>query len=154
MLPVIVPQLGPSNVSNKLENVLKDVDKLNAEIKRNVARMYHAMSTSQWTEEEEITEWALISLFENSSRDSISAFSFLERKGRTLKAQSIKYANNLVDAVEGIMTLLTAKNEYGDDLVKVLNGDEPVSDIFNCTFYCTYFSVVYKSIILSCEIAC
>ena len=64
MLPVIVPQLGQSNVSNKLENVLKDVDKLNADFKRTVARMYHAMSTSQWTVEEEITERALISLFE------------------------------------------------------------------------------------------
>jgi hypothetical protein len=121
-----------SNVSNMLENELKDVDKLNAEMKRAVSRMYNAMSPSKLTEEEGRMERALFSLFENSVRQSISAFSSLERKDRTFKSQCIEHNKNLVDAVEAIMLLLTAKNEYGDDLVKVVKGDEPVSDIFDC----------------------
>ena len=51
---------------------------------------------------------------------------------RVLAGQCIEHNKNLVDAVEAIMLLLTAKNEYGDDLVKVVKGDEPVSDIFDC----------------------
>jgi hypothetical protein len=40
-----------SNVSTKLNNELKDANKLSAEMKRTVARMYAAFNASTWTDE-------------------------------------------------------------------------------------------------------
>jgi hypothetical protein len=114
-------------VSTKLNNELKDANKLKAEMKRTVARMYSVLNASTWTDEEGRMERSLFSLFENTVRQSLQAFSSLDRTDRTFKSQCIGNANNVEDAVEGILKLLTANNENGDDLILAIKGDEPVS---------------------------
>ena len=135
-----------SNVSTKLNNEFKDANKLNAEMMRTASQMYNAVNT--WKGEQR-REHGLFFIFEKVIRRSLQAFSSIERTDKTFKSQCIENARRLENGVEAIMTMLTAKNAYGHDLIRAIQGDDSVStpSTFRCVHELSFF-VFWSKVVL------
>jgi hypothetical protein len=136
-----------SNVSTKLNNEFKDANKLNAEMMRTASRMYNAMNT--WNTGEGRRERGFFIIFAKIIRHRLQTFSSIKRTDKTFKSQCIENARRLENGIEAIMTMLTAKNAYGDDLIQAIQGDDSVStpSTFTCVHGLSFF-VFWSKVVL------